>query len=669
MEHLPAPDFPTGGILCGRYGILEAYRTGRGKVVLRATCNTEEHKDGRVQLVFSDIPYQQTKESVLKKIAEQIENGRIPGAAGEPLDESDRKTPVRIVVRLKRGEDPNVTLNQLYQYTPLQDSFSVIMLALVDGRPRTLPLKEFLRLFLEHRINVIRRRTQYQLRQARARSHLVEGLLIALHHIDEIIRVIRQSANPAEARARLMGLEVSAQVLQRALGDENAKATTSLTRMQADAILAMQLQRLTGLEADKLAQEYHELRADIGRYEAILGDERLILDLIRADLRELKEKYANVRRSQLSDEEIGDFDKEALIREEYMIVTITHEGYIKRLPPSTYRAQGRGGRGITATNTREGDFLEYMFVALTHDYILFFTDRGKVYWLKVYDVPQAARTANGRAIVNLLQLEEGEKVTGLVPVRSFSEDECLFMVTRRGTVKKTGLPAFKRPLGRGIIALGLDEGDTLIGVARTKAGDQVVLSTKDGMSIRFDESDVRAMGRQAHGVRGINLEDGDEVVGMVVVNGQDDPASLLTVCARGYGKRTALTEYRSQSRGGKGVIDIKTSDRNGPVVAVAKVTDNDEVMLTTVGGIIIRTRVGDINLIGRNTQGVRLIRLDEGDCVGSLAKLPEEEIEVEALPEAAAAAPVPPGEHILDDGVAGAEARDHLPDEDVDGTP
>jgi DNA gyrase subunit A len=672
MEHLPGPDFPTGGTICGRWGIRQAYETGRGKVMVRAKYEIEELKDGRVQIVFSDIPYQQTKEATLKKIAEAIEAGRIPGAAGEPGDESDRKNPVRIVVKLKRGEDPVVTLNQLYQFTPLQDSFSVIMLALVDGRPRTLPLKEMLRLFLEHRQNVIRRRTQYQLKQARQRAHVVEGLLIALHYIDEIIRVIRSSANPAEARARLMGLEVSAQILQRALNDPEAKAASSLTRNQADAILAMQLQRLTGLEADKLADEYRALRDDIARYEAILGSDQLILDLIRADLRELKHKYADPRRSILSDEELGDYDKEALIREEYMVVTVTHDGYIKRLPPSTYRAQSRGGRGIAATNTKDGDFLEHMFVALTHDYILFFTDRGKVYWLKVYDIPLAGRTAAGRAIVNLLQLGEGEKITGMIPVREFVEDECLFMVTRRGTVKKTELTAFRRPLGRGIIALGLDEGDELIGVARTKAGDQVVLSTKGGMAIRFDESDVRSMGRQAYGVKGINLEEGDEVVGMVVVNGPDDPASLLTVCANGYGKRTALAEYRSQSRGGKGLIDIKTTERNGPVVAVAKVQDEDEVMLTTTGGIIIRTRVGDVSLIGRNTQGVRLIRVDEGDTVGSLAKLPEEELSAAEVPEgneAPEAAPDDTTGHILNDGVGPAEASDHIDDTNADGEP
>ncbi|APW61798.1 DNA gyrase subunit A [Paludisphaera borealis] len=670
MEHIPGPDFPTGGTICGRMGIKEAYRSGRGRVILRARSTVEELKDGRSQIVFSDMPYQLTKEPLLKKLADLVNNGRITGVS-DIVDESDRKQPVRIVVKLKKAEDPNVVLNQLYEFSPLQDTFSVIMLALVDGRPKTLPIREFLRLFVEHRINVIRRRTRFLLRQARQRAHIVEGLLIALHHIDEIIRVIRTSANPAEARVRLMAMEVSAQILQRALNDPEAKQSASLTRMQADAILAMQLQRLTGLEADKLALEYVGLKADIDRYEAILADEQLILDMIRADLQEMKAKYDNPRRSEISDEELGDYDKEALIREEYMVVTVTHDGYIKRQAPSTYRAQGRGGRGIAATNTREGDFLEHMFVALTHDYLLFFTDKGKVYWLKVYDLPMATRTSGGRAIVNLLQLSDGEKVTGLIPVRHFGEDECLMMVTRRGTVKKTELTAFRRPLGRGIIALGLDEGDQLIGVARTKAGDQVVLSTSQGMAIRFDESDVRSMGRPAHGVRGINLEEGDEVVGMVVANGGEDPASLLTVCENGYGKRTMLTEYRSQNRGGKGLIDIKTSDRNGRVVAVTKVTEADEVMITTTGGILIRTRVGDTRPIGRNTQGVRLIRLDDGHSVSSLAKLPEEELAAAAALEALDALEADSlraenGDvdgHIIDDGVAEAEASDHIDDQ------
>jgi DNA gyrase subunit A len=676
MEILPGPDFPTGATVCGRMGIKEAYLSGRGKVIIRAKYEIEEFKDGRSQIVFTEIPYQLTKEVLLKRLAELVNGGRITGVSNID-DFSDRKQPVRIAVSVKKGEDPNVILNQLYEYSPLQDTFSVITLALVDGRPKTLPLKELLRLFVEHRVNVIRRRTQYQLRQARQRAHIVEGLLIALAYIDEIIRVIRSSANPPEARTRLMDMAVSAEILRRALDNPEAKESSNLTRMQADAILAMQLQRLTGLEADKLVQEYTGLKADIAHYEQILADEHLILDLIRTDLGELKSKYANPRRSEISDEEIGDFDKEALIREEYMVVTVTHDGYIKRLPPSTYRAQGRGGRGIAATNTKEGDFLEHMFVALTHDYILFFTDKGKVYWLKVYDLPLSARTAGGRAIVNLLQLGEGERITGMVPVREFREDEALLMVTRRGTVKKTELVAFRRPLGRGIIALGLDENDQLIGVARTRTGDHVILSTRDGMAIRFDESRVRSMGRPAYGVKGIDLAEGDEVIGMVVANGDDDPASLLTVCALGYGKRTPLGEYRVQNRGGKGLIDIQTSERNGPVVAVAKVTDADEVMLTTSGGMVIRTLVDTIRTIGRNTQGVRLIKLDEGDAVSSLAKLPQEELvegaEIEPVApdgyspdqcledqgEPVEGAPEHDRPHIIDDGVGEADASDH----------
>jgi DNA gyrase subunit A len=685
MDVLPGPDFPTGATVCGRMGIREAYRTGRGRIIVRAKYEMEELKDGRNQIVFTEIPYQLTKEMLLKRLADLVNGGRITGVSNID-DFSDRKQPVRIAVTVKKGEDPNVVVNQLFEYSPLQDTFSVIMLALVDGRPKTLPIRDLLRLFVEHRVNVIRRRTQYQLRQARQRAHIVEGLLIALAYIDEIIRTIRSSANPPEARARLMGMAVSAEVLRRALNDPNAKESASLTRMQADAILAMQLQRLTGLEVDKLAQEYTGLKADIAGYEKVLGDENLILEMIRADLHELKTKYADARRSAISDDEIGDFDKEALIREENMVVTITHDGYIKRLPPSTYRAQGRGGRGIAATNTKEGDFLEYMFVALTHDYILFFTDKGKVYWIKVYDVPLAARTAGGRAIVNLLQLGEGERITGMIPVREFREDEYLLMVTRRGTVKKTELIAFCRPLGRGIIALGLDENDELIGVACTKAGDHVILATRAGMSIRFDEARVRSMGRPAYGVRGIDLAEGDEVVGMVVTSGDDDPASLLTVCANGYGKRTLLTEYRTQNRGGKGLIDIQTNERNGSVVAVNKVTDEDEVMLTTSGGMVIRTRVSTMRTIGRNTLGVRLIKLDEGDTVSSLAKLPEDELsdaaELELISpddqtastdQHKGAGPSSSGRfifegqhpHIIDDGVGGAEASDHI---DVNGT-
>jgi DNA gyrase subunit A len=600
--------------------------TGRGKVVIRSKYEIEELKDGRSQIIFTEIPYQQTKENLLKKLAELVNGDRISGIT-DINDESDRKQPVRIVVKIKKGENAQVILNQLFQYSSLQDSFSIINLALVDGRPKLLPLRDMLRLFIEHRQVVIRRRTMFLLRQARTRAHVLEGLLIALTYIDEIIRIIRNSPDADIARDRLMQVQVSADILQRALNDPEARPTGPLTKQQAIEILRMQLQKLTGLEADKLAAEYKELRVNIERYELILSNESEILAIIREDLVKLKKDHANPRRSELSDEEIGDFDKEALIREEYMVVTITNGGYIKRTSPDVYRAQGRGGRGISAATTKDDDFLAHMFVALTHDYMLFFTTAGKVYWLKVYDIPEGSRTSGGRALVNLLQLSEGERVTGMVPVRHFLDDESLIMVTRRGTVKKTSLTAFRRPLGRGIIAVTLDEGDELIGVERITAGQQVILATKEGMSIRFDESDVRSMGRTAHGVRGIRLEEGDEVVGMIVADGPEDSRQLLTICSLGQGKRTPLTEYRSQSRGGKGLIDIKTGSRNGSVVAVAKVTDTDEIMVTTTGGIMIRTRVGEIRETSRNTLGVRIIRLDDGDSVGSLALVPEEAIE------------------------------------------
>ena len=506
--------------------------------------------------------------------------------------------------------------------------------------------------------------------------------MIALAYIDEIIRVIRSSANPPEARTRLMGMAVSAEILRRALNDPEAKESTSLTRMQADAILAMQLQRLTGLEADKLAQEYIGLKADIAGYERILADENVILDMIRADLREMKAKYADPRRSMISDEELGDFDKEALIREENMVVTVTHDGYIKRLPPSTYRAQGRGGRGIAATNTKEGDFLEHMFVALTHDYILFFTDKGKVYWLKVYDLPLATRTAGGRAIVNLLQLGEGERITGLIPVREFREDECLLMVTRRGTVKKTELVAFRRPLGRGIIALGLDENDELIGVARTKAGDHVVLSTREGMAIRFDESRVRSMGRPAYGVKGIDLAEGDEVIGMVVANGDDDPASLLDGLRQGLWQADPahgipLAEPRRQGL-----------DRHPDQRAQRAGRRRQQGDRRRRGHAHDQRRHGhphprqhDAHRSAATPRACGLIKLDEGDTVSSLAKLPEDELGDAEATRADGAADHRPASangnsmptlcstslhkpHIMDDGVAEAEASDHI---DLDG--
>jgi DNA gyrase subunit A len=684
MEIIPGPDFPTGGIICGRSRLREAYTSGRSNVMLRARVKFEEGKGGRSSIVVTEIPFQQTRDALVKKIAELAEEDRIPGIS-RVVDESDRRDPVRIVIDLKRDADRDVVLNQLYQLSPIQDTFSIILLALVDGRPRTLPLKDLLHEFTRHRINVIRRRTQYLLVQAQKRRHHIEGLLIALNHIDEIIAIIRGSENPPEARARLIGLEVSAQILEKAFGSEGfavfqtergVAAHYTMSGSQADSVLQMQLQRLTKLERDKLVREYAEVGDEIAGYVRLLSEERNILDVVREDMVELKNKYSNARRTEISDEEVTEFVAEDLIADEPMTVMVSHEGYIKRMPLGMSRAQSRGGKGVTAADTKEGDFLEHVFVASTHAYLLFFTDQGQVHWLKVYDVPQQGRTSRGRAITNMLTFASGEKITSVIPVREFEENAFLLLATRRGLVKKTALQAYSRPMKGGIIAIRLEDGDNLIGVALTRPGDEIVLSTKKGKCIRFDESQARAMGRATYGVKGITLAADDEVVGMVVV---DPDATLLTVCERGYGKRTPFgaggepeedetelpeepvaekpTEpespaagaasdtpaegaeasaeeqpaergnmrYRVQRRGGKGLIDIKTTQRNGFVVATAAVMDQDEVMITTARGMLVRIRVAEISVIGRNTQGVRLIRLDEGDTVASLAKIAAQE--------------------------------------------
>jgi len=693
IEIIPGPDFPTGGVISGRSRIREGYTTGRSNIVVRAKVKFEETK-GRESIVITEIPFQQNRDRIMEKIGELGNEGRIPGISSV-VDESDRKDPVRIVVHLKRDADRDVVLNQLFQLSPIQDTISIILIALVDGRPRTLSLKELLYEFVRHRVTVIRRRTQFLLAQAQKRKHHVEGLLIALNYIDEIIKIIRSSDNAAEARGRLIGLEVSGQVLERAFGpdgwaafqaDRGAMLQYTMTGSQADSILQMQLQRLTRLERDKLVQEYTELREEIAGYVRLLSDERNILDVVREDMFELKNKYADARRTEISDEEVTAFNAEDLIADEPMTVTVSHEGYIKRMAMTAARTQGRGGKGVTAGDTKEGDFMEHIFVASTHAYILFFTDRGRVHWLKVYDLPLQGRTSRGRSIANMLKLQEGEKVTNLIPVREFDATSALMMATRRGLVKKTMLEAYSRPMKGGIIAIKLEDVDSLIGVAHTRPGDEVVLSTKKGKCIRFNESDARAMGRATYGVKGINLRAEDEVVGMAVAD-PDPGATLLTVCELGFGKRTpfgtsgapdegdedetapdsatpeapptdetptapagqgtsAPTEgdtagegsesepeptsrgnmrYRTQRRGGKGLIDIKTTARNGDVVAIISIHDDDQVMISTTRGMLVRIRVSDIRVIGRNTQGVRLIRLDEGDTVAGMAKIAAEE--------------------------------------------
>jgi DNA gyrase subunit A len=678
LEFVQGPDFPTGAIICGRAAIREGYRTGRSTIIVRARVHEETGKGGRVQLVVTEIPYQQVRDRIMERIGELMAEERIKGIH-DVRDESGRGAPVRIVIELKKDADKDVVLNQLFQFTPLQDSFSIILLALVDGRPQTLSLLELIHEFIRHRIQVIRRRTQHLLRQALKRQHTVAGLLLAQSHLDTIIQVIRASDTVEEARRQLLALEVPREVVERALGPEEflyfaqeygPGPTYRLTTAQADSILQMQLQKLTRLEQGKLAEEYRKLRADIQQYRALLADEAKIRAVVKEETLELKEKYGDARRTTISDQEVVTFSKEDLIPDEPMVVTITHEGYIKRMPLGQWRAQGRGGKGITVAGTRDGDFLEHLFVASTHAYLLLFTDRGRVHWLKVYEIPQQERASRGRALVNLIRLEPGERITSFIPVRHFEEDAYLFMATRRGLVKKTPLEQFSRPMRGGIIAIRLGEGDELIGVALVREGDQIVLSTRKGMAIRFSEADVRPMGRVAQGVKGISLTEGDQVVAMTVV---DPQGTLLTVCAHGYGKRTpfgpgvveaadqgeseqadadsstepddgasaqpeaqelrpgsspgirSIARYRLQHRGGRGLIDIRTTPRNGPVVAVVAVREEDQVMITTEKGMLVQLRVTEIPVLGRNTQGVRLIRLQEGDRVSSVAKIAREE--------------------------------------------
>jgi DNA gyrase subunit A len=664
LEIVPGPDFPTGGIICGRANIRRGYHTGRSTVTVRARARIEEFGKNRSRIVVTEIPFQQTRNRVEERIAELISEDRIKGISA-CRNESDLNEPVRLVYELKRDADPEVVLNQLYQFSPLQESISLIFLALVDGKPRVLSIKEMLQEFIRHRIEVIRRRTQFLLLKDRQRKHTVEGLLMAHANIDEVIRVIRTSANTAEAKARLMGLETPAALLQRALGDigyaafiqERGEAPFyTLTAVQADAILRTTLGQLVNLEQEKLAGEFNKLLEEIADFEKILGDEARIHTMIRDDLADLKRKHADPRRTEISGEEIGNIDLEDLIVEENMVVTISHQGYIKRTPASTYRAQHRGGKGLKGARVEEDDPIEHLFAGSTHDYLLFFTNKGKVYWQKVYDLPQLSRESRGRAIVNLLSLAEGEKICNCLPVRDFSQPEhYLMMATRDGLIKKTPLAQYGRPMKGGIIAIKLREEDELVDVVITKSGDEIVLSTSKGMAIRFSQADARPMGRNTSGVKGINLGKGDQLVGMVVA---EPDATLLTVCEKGYGKRTlfgpneaipgaeldddalpaeALIEeeadeesssgsrYRTQRRGGKGLRDIKTTDRNGTVVDIVSVTDADELLMMTTGGKLQRLRAAEISVIGRNTQGVRIMSMDEGDSLAAVVRVPRDE--------------------------------------------
>ncbi|MHC4367234.1 MAG: DNA gyrase subunit A, partial [Planctomycetota bacterium] len=628
IQRLPGPDFPTGGIICGRKGIMDAYTTGRGHLTVRGKVDVETTKRGRERIVVTEIPYMVVKTTIVSKIADCVHNNMLPEVA-DVRDESDRHG-LRIVVDLKKDAEAEIVLNKLYRYTLLQTTFAIANIALVNNRPETLNIRQMLDCFIDHRKIVIRRRTRFLLKRCRNRAHILEGLILAVSDIDEIIDLIKRSPDAPTAKLNLMKkplrlaeLATLKKILPESFIKEKSQGEHFLTGPQADAILTMQLQKLTGLEIEKLAKEYADLIEQIEGYEAILASEEILLDIIREDICEIKEKYGDKRRTEIT-AAAEQFDIEDLIAEEEVIVTVSHTGYVKRMPIDTYRKQARGGRGIIGSDTKEGDFIEHLFVASTHDYLLIFTNRGKCYWLKVYDVPSLSRQSRGRNIVNLLSLGK-QKVASIINVSSFEDEgemeRQLVMATRNGIIKKTRLSAYGNPRASGVIAINLDADDDLIGVALTTGDDDIILGTRDGMTIRFEESQARSMGRVSRGVIGIKLRPGDAVVDMVIV---EERAALFTVCENGYGKRTGLDSYRSQSRGGLGLKNIKTTDRNGKVVALKAVHSKDDLMMITANGIIIRTGLDQIRSIGRNTQGVRLIKLKEGDKLVAAEKIVSE---------------------------------------------
>jgi DNA gyrase subunit A len=602
LNIVPGPDFPTAGYIVGRAGIVQAYTTGRGAIMMRARSLTETNKKGdRLSIVFTEIPYQVNKAKLIERIADLVREKTIEGIA-DLRDESDREG-MRIVVELKRGEIPEVILNNLYKHTPLQSSFGIIMLAIVGGRPKVMNLLELVESFVEFRRDVVRRRTEFDLRKAEARYHILEGLRIALDRLDEVIKLIRAAKTVPEARDGLM-------------------STFGLTQIQSQAILDMQLQRLTGLERQKILDELAELLKTIERLRAILASERLLMQIIVDELKEVKTKYGDDRRTEILEGESGEINIEDLIAEEDMAITVSNTGYIKRTAISTYRNQRRGGKGRIGMRTRDEDFVSYLFVASTHAYIMIFSDRGRAYWLKVHEIPDVGPGGKGKSIANLVSLEEGEKIAAMLAVKEFQEDKFVVMGTRKGVVKKTQLSAFSNPRAGGIIAMGVEEGDSVITVLVSDGKGEIFIGTRHGMAIRFPEDDVRPMGRTAYGVRGITLRDDDVVVAMEVI---EPGGTLLTVTERGYGKRTEMDEYRVQSRGGVGVINISTSTRNGQVVGVSYVEEGDEVLLITQQGMIIRMPTNDVRSIGRATQGVRLIEIEGEDKVVSVARLVEKD--------------------------------------------
>jgi DNA gyrase subunit A len=596
---IPGPDFPTAGFILATKGIREAYETGRGVIKIRARAFIEKAGQNRERIIISELPYQVNKAKLLERIAELVKERKVEGIT-DIRDESDRDG-MRVAIEVRRDANPHVILNRLYKFTQMEISFGIILLAIVKGRPQILNLKEILEKFIEHRREIIVRRTIFDLRKAEERAHILEGLRKALDFLDEVIEVIRSSADPKEAKSRLMN-------------------DFALTEIQAQAILDMRLQRLTGLEREKIASEYQDLIKSITRYKAILESPGMVLQIIKDEMKEIRDRHGDERRTEILYES-GDIDVEDLIAEEDMVVTISHEGYIKRNPISLYRAQRRGGKGLTGVRPKEEDFVELFFVGSSHDYLLFFTNKGRVYWKKVHEVPEGSRISRGKAIINLLDLQKGEKVATTLAIRDFSGGKYVVMATREGLVKKTEVTAYANPRTGGIVAIKIKEEDELIGVRVSTGSQDIFVTTRQGKSIRFSETEIREMGRVAAGNIGIRMEPGDEVVGMEVL---DEGATILTVTENGYGKRTRTEEYRIQGRGGKGILTIKTSERNGPVVYAYQVTDQDQLMIITEQGKIIRLRAAEISVIGRNTQGVKLIDLGEGEKVVAVAKVIED---------------------------------------------
>jgi DNA gyrase subunit A len=604
LRIVQGPDFPTGAVIYGRQGIIDSYTTGRGHITVRSLATIEEIKKDRQAIIVTEIPYMVGKAALLEKIADLVKDGVLDGIS-DLRDESDREG-MRIVIELKRDAQPKVVLNQLYKHTQMQTTFGSNMLALVGKRPMTLTLREMIRHYIDHRREVVIRRTRFDLAEAERRAHILEGFKIALDHIDEIVALIKASANVEAARTGLM-------------------ARFGLSEIQSNAILEMRLSRLTGLERQKIEDEYLEVIQLIEQLKAILESPAQVLQIIKDDLTQVRERFGDERRTQIVSAS-GEFEIEDLIAEEDVVITISHAGYIKRLPVTTYRSQRRGGRGVTGAGTREEDFIEHLFIASTHSYILVYTDRGRIHWLKVHEIPQGGRTAKGKAIVNMVEMSQNERVAAIVPVKQFSEDRFIFLCTRQGTVKKTPLSAFSNPRRGGIVAIGVEADDALIDAVLTDGTQDIILSKRDGQAIRFKETDVRPMGRTAFGVRGVRIEEDDAVVGVIGVRRE---ASILVATENGYGKRTPISEYRVTGRGGKGIISIQTSERNGKVVAALEVVEGDEVMLITRGGIVIRTQVAGISEIGRNTQGVRLINLEAGDQLIDVARVEETAEEAE----------------------------------------